>query len=72
MSILTSPDLILFIILEEEHEAARKAMDISKIILSEHIGDRYHYIVRHYEELPPGIRSQPAYRTGILPVPGNT
>ena len=63
MSILISPDLILCIILVEEQDKARKTMTSNTTLFSEHIGKRYHYIIRKHEELPAGIGCQPTYRT---------
>jgi hypothetical protein len=51
MSIWTSPDLILCITLEEEHETEKNTARTNNILTSEHIGQRYHKVVRQKKEL---------------------
>jgi hypothetical protein len=51
MSIWTSPDLILCITLEEEHETEKNTARANNILRSEHIGQRYYKVVRQKEQL---------------------
>ena len=51
MSIWTSPDLILCMTLEEEHETEKNTARANNILRSEHIGQRYHKVVRQKKEL---------------------
>jgi hypothetical protein len=51
MSIWTSPDLILCITLEEEHETEKNTARTNNILRSEHIGQRYNEVVRQKKEL---------------------
>ena len=63
MSIRTSPDLILCMTFEDEHETVKKTMATSASFISEHIGQRYDHIIRKKEDLAAGGKGQSADRT---------